>query len=115
MPQRLDGELQAPVTAFANDVHKRAGFSCADCHGGDRNADDSEVSMSKARGFEGKISAHRGAEAVRPLPQRRQPHAQVQAAAARGSVGAVPDQRARQAPGRRRHGGGQLRRLPQRA
>ncbi|MBI2680861.1 MAG: cytochrome c3 family protein [Candidatus Solibacter usitatus] len=52
----LGGELQAPVTAFAGDVHKRAGFSCADCHGGDRNSDDYEVSMSKGRGYLGKIS-----------------------------------------------------------
>lgn len=51
----LGGELQAPVQAFDGDVHKRAGFSCADCHGGDRNADDYEVSMSKARGYRGKI------------------------------------------------------------
>ena len=52
----LGGDLQAPVQAFAVDVHKRAGFSCADCHGGDRNSEDYEVSMSKARGYQGKIA-----------------------------------------------------------
>jgi predicted CXXCH cytochrome family protein len=52
----LGGDLQAPVQAFAVDVHKRAGFSCADCHGGDRNSEDYEVSMSKARGYQGKIT-----------------------------------------------------------
>jgi len=51
----LEGNLQAPAKAFVNDVHSRFGFSCADCHGGDRTASDPEVSMSKARGFVGKI------------------------------------------------------------
>jgi predicted CXXCH cytochrome family protein len=52
----MDGELKAPVTAYANDVHARHGFSCADCHGGDRNADDPEASMSGAHGFKGQIA-----------------------------------------------------------
>jgi hypothetical protein len=51
----LEGNLQAPAKAFANDIHARFGFSCADCHGGDRNATDPQESMSKARGFVGKI------------------------------------------------------------
>jgi predicted CXXCH cytochrome family protein len=51
----LEGKLQAPAKAFANDVHARFGFSCADCHGGNRNETDSEAAMSKAHGFVGKI------------------------------------------------------------
>jgi predicted CXXCH cytochrome family protein len=51
----LEGNLQAPAKNFAGDIHARYGFSCADCHGGDRNATDPEASMSKARGFVGKI------------------------------------------------------------
>jgi predicted CXXCH cytochrome family protein len=52
----MDGELKAPAAAFPNDIHSRHGFSCADCHGGDRNADDPEASMSKAKGFKGRIA-----------------------------------------------------------
>ena len=52
----LEGALQAPAKAFANDVHARYCFGCADCHGGDRTTDDMEASMSRARGFLGKIS-----------------------------------------------------------
>jgi predicted CXXCH cytochrome family protein len=51
----LEGTLQVPAKNFANDIHARHGFSCADCHGGDRNATDPEASMSKARGFVAKI------------------------------------------------------------
>jgi hypothetical protein len=43
----------APTIAFRKDVHKAAGLSCADCHGGDQRSDDMEVSMSKAKGFIG--------------------------------------------------------------
>jgi predicted CXXCH cytochrome family protein len=52
----MDGALKAPVTAYANDIHARHGFSCADCHGGDRRADDPEAAMSRAQGFKGQIS-----------------------------------------------------------
>jgi nitrate/TMAO reductase-like tetraheme cytochrome c subunit len=52
----MGGTLQAPATAFSSDVHQRAGFSCADCHGGDRNADDPTVAMGSAAGFRGKIA-----------------------------------------------------------
>lgn len=51
----LEGNLQAPAKAFANDIHARFGFSCADCHGGNRNETDPEAAMSKAHGFVGKI------------------------------------------------------------
>jgi len=51
----LDDKLGAPAKAFAaSDVHQRAGFSCVDCHGGDRTTDDMGAAMSKGRGFTGK-------------------------------------------------------------
>jgi predicted CXXCH cytochrome family protein len=50
----LEGNLQAPAKAFSADIHSRHGFRCNDCHGGDPNSDDLEISMSAARGFVGK-------------------------------------------------------------
>jgi len=50
----LDGVLQKPAVSFPKDVHSQHGFSCADCHGGDRNADDPAVAMNRAKGFIGK-------------------------------------------------------------
>ncbi len=50
----LEGPLAAPAAGYKNDVHARFGFSCADCHGGDRNVDDPAAAMSRARGFIGK-------------------------------------------------------------
>lgn len=52
----MDGALKAPATAYPADVHSRHGFSCADCHGGDRNADDPEAAMSPAKGFKGHVA-----------------------------------------------------------
>lgn len=52
----LEGAPGEPVQKFARDIHKRHGFSCADCHGGDPNRDDAKESMSPARGFRGKIA-----------------------------------------------------------
>ena len=52
----LEGNLQAPATAFKLDVHQHRGFNCTDCHGGDRNADDPETSMNRAHGFLGSIA-----------------------------------------------------------
>lgn len=42
------------AAAYAQDVHRHNGFSCADCHGGDKNADDPEAAMNRAKGFLGK-------------------------------------------------------------
>lgn len=39
--------------AFARDVHRKAGLTCASCHGGDATRDDMEEGMSAARGFKG--------------------------------------------------------------
>lgn len=52
----LEGVQGEPVRMFARDIHKRHGFSCVDCHGGDPNRDDAKESMSPARGFRGKIA-----------------------------------------------------------
>ncbi len=52
---QLEGPQARPVQLFDRDVHKRAGFSCADCHGGDPSTDDMQASMNRARGFLGKI------------------------------------------------------------
>lgn len=48
-----DGMDDAPTVAFRSDVHRSAGVSCADCHGGDRRSDDMEIAMSKTKGFVG--------------------------------------------------------------
>ena len=50
----LEGPLRAPAAGFSSDIHARYGFSCSDCHGGDRGTDDMGASMSRARGFVGK-------------------------------------------------------------
>jgi predicted CXXCH cytochrome family protein len=50
----LEGKLAAPAATFPQDVHARNGFSCADCHGGDRNTVAPEASMNRSRGFTGK-------------------------------------------------------------
>ncbi|MBE0643198.1 MAG: ammonia-forming cytochrome c nitrite reductase subunit c552, partial [Bacteroidetes bacterium] len=52
-----------PSVAFRSDVHKAAGVSCADCHGGDRRSDDMEAAMSKSKGFIGVPKGNAIAEA----------------------------------------------------
>lgn len=52
----MEGDLKSPAVAFPNDIHARHGFSCADCHGGDRTAADPEAAMSPAKGFKGRIA-----------------------------------------------------------
>jgi len=47
----LDGELQAPAVAFAQDVHGQFGLSCRDCHGGNPASDD--VDKAKDKTFKG--------------------------------------------------------------
>jgi len=50
----LDGPLQRPATLIKTDVHTANGLSCADCHGGNRNADDPTEAMNRSKGFIGK-------------------------------------------------------------
>jgi hypothetical protein len=51
----LPGPLQEPATALQEDIHHRNGFSCADCHGGDRTATDPQAAMNRSRGFVGRV------------------------------------------------------------
>ncbi len=52
-----DTRLAAPASAFsAADVHRDIGFTCADCHGGDRTAAEQDRAHDAARGFKGKPS-----------------------------------------------------------
>lgn len=50
---QMAGEIQAPALAFRNSVHFKQGLTCAACHGGDPESDDSSVAMSRAKGFIG--------------------------------------------------------------
>lgn len=52
----LAGKQAEATKKFPQDVHRRHGFSCADCHGGDSQLDTAEAAMSPARGFKGKIA-----------------------------------------------------------
>lgn len=52
--QELDNGATSPTTLEPASVHRHAGFSCADCHGGNPASDDAEVAMSAASGFTGK-------------------------------------------------------------
>lgn len=45
-----------PSVGYQDDVHADRGFGCADCHGGDSNETDPDISMSPSRGFRGKIA-----------------------------------------------------------
>lgn len=57
-----DARLSAPVTAFKDeDVHRRSGYACVDCHGGDPSAADAARAKGPATGFRG---APRGAAQI---------------------------------------------------
>ncbi len=43
----------AEAAAYANDVHFKAGVTCADCHGGDPTLEDQDAAMSPAKGYIG--------------------------------------------------------------
>lgn len=51
----LDGDLARPAQLFDHDVHKRNGFSCVACHGGDPSAAEPDAAMNRRKGFLGKI------------------------------------------------------------
>jgi hypothetical protein len=51
-----DARITPPAKLFADDIHARAGFTCAFCHGGDASAEDQEVAHDKKKGFIGKPS-----------------------------------------------------------
>ncbi|UCF79231.1 MAG: cytochrome c3 family protein [Candidatus Eiseniibacteriota bacterium] len=53
-----DERLSAPAKGMEHDVHTKHGFSCSDCHGGDRSAvDDFVAAHSDSRGFKGSPDA----------------------------------------------------------
>jgi predicted CXXCH cytochrome family protein len=41
---------------FKDDIHYKYGISCADCHGGDRQEDNGNLSMSAGRGFKVRVT-----------------------------------------------------------
>ena len=41
---------------FKDDIHYKNGMSCADCHGGDPNEDDGNLSMNASRGFKLRVT-----------------------------------------------------------
>ena len=50
-----DARLSAPPAAFSQpDIHRESGFSCIDCHGGDRTATEKLKAHDAAKGFKGK-------------------------------------------------------------
>jgi hypothetical protein len=51
-----DNRLTPPASAFAHDVHARAGFTCASCHGGDPGEEDQERAHDGKKGFHGKFA-----------------------------------------------------------
>jgi len=55
----LEDNLGQPARLIQTDVHKKNGFSCADCHGGDPTSMEMEVSMEPRKGFLGKIERRR--------------------------------------------------------
>jgi len=55
----LEDRLGRPAQLIQTDIHKRNGFSCADCHGGDPASMEMEVSMNPRKGFLGKIERGR--------------------------------------------------------
>lgn len=55
----LEDKLGQPARLIQTDVHKKNGFSCTDCHGGDPTSMEMEVSMDLQKGFLGKIERRR--------------------------------------------------------
>jgi len=49
----LDDELLTPAQNYFNDIHYKKNITCAGCHGGNPESDDTEISMSGQFGFIG--------------------------------------------------------------
>jgi predicted CXXCH cytochrome family protein len=49
-----DARVSPPAKAFADDIHAKAGFTCANCHGGDPNTEDMDAAHDAKKGFRGK-------------------------------------------------------------
>jgi len=51
-----DARVSPPARAFADDIHARSGFTCANCHGGDPRTEDMDLAHDPKKGFRGKPS-----------------------------------------------------------
>jgi len=51
-----DPKISPPARAFADDLHARAGLTCASCHGGDPSQSDQEKAHDRSKGFLGRPS-----------------------------------------------------------
>jgi predicted CXXCH cytochrome family protein len=51
----LGGPLAEPVRLFEQDLHRKLGFSCADCHGGNPTTQDLARAKGQGSGFVGRI------------------------------------------------------------
>lgn len=49
--REIGDELQAPVEAFEQDIHKQFGLSCEECHGG--NPAEEDIDLAKDKSFKG--------------------------------------------------------------
>jgi hypothetical protein len=49
----LEDELLAPATHFEGDIHHLKGISCHDCHGGNPDSEEADLSMDPDNGFVG--------------------------------------------------------------
>jgi predicted CXXCH cytochrome family protein len=54
--------MEGTSIPFQNDIHFKRGLSCADCHGGDPNSPDQNISMSAAKGFRVRVTREGVAE-----------------------------------------------------
>lgn len=48
--------MEGTSIPFQSDIHYKNGISCADCHGGDPDSDDQNISMSAQRGFKVRVT-----------------------------------------------------------
>ena len=91
-----DATITPPAKAFADDVHAHAGFTCADCHGGDPKAEDQDGRARSEEGLPRKAGAPRHSAPVRDMSRRRRGDEALQSIAAGRPALRVPHQRPRQ-------------------
>ena len=49
-----DERVSPPAKLFADDIHAKSGFTCANCHGGDPTTEDMDAAHDAKKGFRGK-------------------------------------------------------------
>jgi predicted CXXCH cytochrome family protein len=54
--------MEGMSITFQSDIHYKNGVSCADCHGGDQNEEDQNISMSAAKGFKVRVTRNEASE-----------------------------------------------------